>query len=72
MRVLLAAILVLAASEASPQTTLLGNCGSDITGIQLSTGNVYCVAPPPGACSPVDGLDYTKACDIVYHTGIFQ
>ena len=28
--------------------------------------------PPPTNCSPVTGLDYTKACDVVYHMGIFQ
>jgi hypothetical protein len=28
--------------------------------------------PPPVACSPVNGLDYTKTCDTIYHMGIFQ
>ena len=28
--------------------------------------------PGPSVCSPTNGLDYTKTCDTVYMTGIFQ
>ena len=29
-------------------------------------------SPGPSVCSPTNGLDYTKTCDTVYMTGIFQ
>lgn len=40
--------------------TLLGNCGADITGIQLSTGNIYCI-PAPVTCS--NSFDFSETCN---------
>lgn len=55
-------------TEAIPQT-LIGNCGAQITGIQLSTGNIYCIPiPKSSSCS----LNYSKSCATIYHVGIFQ
>ena len=70
MRAILAATAVLLATGSAIPQTYLGNCGANITGIQLSTGNIYCITAP-SACG--DGqLKYSVPCNAVFQTGIVQ
>lgn len=67
MKWLIVGILVLLSSAAIAQT-LLGNCGlTNITGIQLSTGNIYCI---PISTSCANKLDFSNACNSQY-VGLF-
>lgn len=63
MKYLIVTLLLLVASAAMAQT-FLGSCGlSNITGIQLSTGKIYCF-PTPSSC--INKLDFSIACDSQY------
>jgi len=55
--------LVALSVDASPQITILGNCGSNITGIRLSTGDIYCIVPP--SCVGT-GFDFSLSCNSQY------
>jgi hypothetical protein len=56
MRILVALIIAAIVTQVFAQTTLLGNCGVNITGIQLSTGNVYCIVVPSSCSGAIDLL----------------
>lgn len=84
MRIRLLAVALLFYSAAFAQQSQLpnNNCGSSsqLPGLptpgcggdsQLPPGGTP-AGPPPVNCSPINGLDYTKACDIVYFMGVFQ
>jgi hypothetical protein len=78
MRLLIgAAITALMISEASPQATLLGNCGvGKITGILVKSDlsiDVYCDTPPSSAC-PAGGTDFSlvSGCNLQFYLrGVF-
>ena len=57
MKVFLFALAIAMLASLAWSQALIGNCGLDaITGIQLSTGNIYCSAVPsasPSVCSGV-------------------
>lgn len=63
-KVVVVALLLSLVPNSLGSQTLLGNCGADITGIQLSTGNIYCFPAPAGTCS--NSLDFSEACNTQY------
>lgn len=54
MKVFLFALAIVMLASLAWSQALIGNCGLDaITGIQLSTGNIYCSPAPAPSKSPV-------------------
>lgn len=63
------AFIALSVNEASPQATLLGNCGAAITGFRVlgdQSIDIYCVPLPATAC-PAGGLDLSKGCNLQFY-----
>lgn len=69
MRLILTVLAFLGIIGAAYAQTLIGNCGTDITGIQLSTGNIYCIPPPITACG-TGVIDLTTGCSISLALGL--
>lgn len=84
IRLLLAAALLLSSTAFAQQSQLPSNTVPAPFGSQLPNNQdpfnqqsqlpngAGAAGPPPVNCSPVNGLDYTKACDTVYFMGVFQ
>lgn len=64
IRLLICAAVLLALMGAALAQVLLGNCGTGVTGIQLSTGNIYCYPPPSASCP--NSMDFSKPCNSQY------
>jgi hypothetical protein len=59
--IMLTLVGLLAVGGVSWAQTLLGNCGlTNITGIQFSTGNIYCMPPPSGSCTGT--INHSTGC----------